>query len=822
MTKFSKESHTNYQIVLQSMKSMYCLADESMKVLLRHSLRSNSHGRLRNLPSTPDGCEEFIVSTKGTPEVRNIGRLALVSEDQGHYKKAEEKYQAAVRLLSSSGQCSPAVRNLGQLAMTLADRGHNDETEERFQKAAKSLKKQESPERDDAAILFCLHKWAYLVYSRGQYKHAELYSRCCLEARINMFGKGSTATLLTAVNLILSMMSQGRHQDAYNLLRDALENENLTFPHNVAEVKALNTLAKLASECGHDDLAESLSCDVLRKSIYLHGDEHPFTLNCMSDLAGILAQKGHLSKAEALSRHALDGLEQTLGNDHPDCLKVASRLADYICFQQRYDDASVRHKQILKTQQMRIGNHHPDTLFTMTSLGVDFALQRYWKNAEVVLDQALSGLDSCLGSEHSHTVWTAKALNSVREIQNERVPKDRGVQLDLLKVFGSKPRSTSNHDYPYYAFAISSFQTSAEGEVLQSVMDGNEERLQSILVEKTVHPQILGRALREAAASSQEAIVELLLNFNAPIHAQSGYHGNALQAASFAGSHAIVKLLLDRKADVNQEGGILRNALRAAVLGRHEAILRILLSSVPTGKLSQDILNSSIQLAVRTEDMAMIDLLLEAGADINAEDNLFGGPLQQASFYGQEKIMTMLLERKSDIQRRGGIFTNPLRAAIQTQNESAINQLLEAGATIQSNSTSCLPDRKISIHERKELAEILLKRLADSLPYRPLTIHTSSWDPLKISPQPFIYTSEWTEPQSRSKIHHYSNRPLTVRSGSGDASKPNRVSSMKRIFEFQGGASRDGPIRDQSIKKSSKKKTKQTLQSLKRRLTNAS
>ena len=771
MTKFITDSSTNYQIVMQSMRSMYCLAQDSTRVLLRHFLGSKLHGRLRNLPITPDGCEEFIVSTKGSPQARNIGRLALVSEDQGHYKKAEEKFQQAVEF----------------------------------------FREQQSPGSDNAATLFCLNKLASLLRNRGQCKDAESYSRSCLYARIRISGKGSTPTLLTADNLVLSMRYQGRHQDAYNLLRDALENADLTVPDEVSRVKLLDTLAKLALDCEMNDVAEALSCDVVRKSICLYGNKHPFTLNRMSDLATILARIGHISGAEAISRHALEGLEQTLGTDHPYCLKAARRLADYIRFQQRYDDASLRLKRILKTQEMRIGDHHPDTLSTMRSLGAVYALRGYLKNAEVLLDQALSGQEKCFGLEHSHTLWTPKALAGVKKLQKKRVSQEEE-QRELLELFGPKLRSTSWHKHPRYAYKSSPFQTSIEGVMIQSVVDGDQESLRNTLIEKKVGTEILGRALREAAASSQETFVRLLLNHAAPIDAQSGFHGTALQAASFAGSKAVVELLLDRKADVNQEGGVFGNAMTAAILGRHTAIVRLFLDSGCTGKISQDILNSSMQLALRTGDVELIGQLLRAGADINAKDNLFGSPLQQVSFFGQEKLMTMLLERKADIHMRAGIFRSPLQAAIETQNELAIAQLLRAGANLRSfndsSENSMLDGQRLGYEAA--LAKILLERLADSLQCTPISSRVGTWDRLQSPPYLGMYLPESTA--SQVKTYHRSNDLVSIPTKPGKGLKSTSISTMKRIFTFKSGSDKDGSAKSGPTKKASKKKSPRALQ----------
>lgn len=813
MAKFPTKNSTNYQIVLQRMKSMYCLADNSMRILLRHSLRSNSHGRLRNLPPMPDGCEELIVSTKGSLDARDTGRLALISEDQGHFQKSEEKFQKAVEFLIISPKCSPEIKILGQFALTLRDQSNTNNIEERLQRTLNVLRNQESFEPDDAVTLFCLQKLTFLLCHRGRYKHAEYCGRCCLEARFLVSGTRSVPTLLTADNLITSMKHQGRHQDAYNLLRDALEGVELPFSENVSYIKLIDTLAKLALECKMYLIAESLSCDALRNSISLYGDQHPFTLNRMSDLATIFAGADHLASAEAISRRALDGLEQVLGTDHPDSLKAACRLADYVRFQERFEDASLRFKRILKTQQRRIGYSHPDTLSTMRSLGAVYALQGYWKDAEVLLDEALAVQEKCFGKEHSHTLWTKNALDGVKELQKEQDLTGDLVRSKLYDLFGPKPRSTSKHKFPDYFVIDTPFQEPFETVIFRSAADGDQKVLTGLLAEENIEQHTLGRALREAAASSQETIVNLLLKYNAPVNAQSGYHGTALHAASFAGSEAIVELLLKENADVNQEGGIFGNAIRAALLGGHTTILRILLNSTNKRKISQCILNSSLHLALRIGDVAIIRRLLEVGANINAEDYLFGNPLQQASFFGQGNIMVALLELNADIQMEAGIFTSPLQAAIETQNKSAIRQLLKAGANVHISQSNYFSN---TIDEQEELAKILLEHLADSLQFKPPSSRVSTWDPLQSSPQlnfslsrrTALHVQDVKSSPSLSDISTVPQKAPTLQRGS----------TIMRMFTFKSRGSKDHSANESSLKNNSRKKTEQTLHPIRKKV----
>lgn len=503
-----------------------------------------------------------------------------------------------------------------------------------------------------------------------------------MTASIEISGKRAAPTLLSAGSLALTMRYQNKYQAAYNLLRDTLENTHWSVSNKVPLVQLLNILAKTTLDCGMYDMAQSLSCDVVRMSIGLYGERHPYTLNRMSDMAVVFAWKGHMSGAEAITRYALDGLEQALGTDHPHCLRTARRLADYIRFQQRYDDASSRLKRIRKCQELHPGPHHPDTLSTMSSLGAVFALQGYLKDAEVLLRRAHTGQEEYLGLKHPSTMWTGQALAGLKALQNKHLSMSEEVQPALLDFLGPKPGPVPRHDVWKHPHSSSPFGTATEDDIIVAAMGGDLVKLRTILTENTVDTLTRGRALREAAASCKEAVVQFLLDRHAPIDAQGGFYGTALQAAAFAGGMNIVRLLLDRQADINLRGGIFGNAVRAAVLGRHTDIAHRLLNHYPAGHIQQDVLNSSMQLALATQQQSLITQLLEAGANIDGEDNLFGSSLQQASFFGQRNIMALLLARNADIDMRAGIFGCPLQAAISTDNTSAVEYLLISGANL--------------------------------------------------------------------------------------------------------------------------------------------
>jgi ankyrin repeat protein len=596
------------------------------------------------LPFTPDGSEEFIASTKGSLEARNLVKLALVLEDQGYYREARENFQRAVKMFELS------------------------------------------PGPQDTVTIFCLDKLSSLLRSASQYKMAEAYSRKCLDARIKIYGMSALPTLLSCGNLAVAMRYQNKHQTAYSLLRDALEKTHPYFSELIPRVRLLSILAKINMDCGMYDVAESLSCDVIRMSIGLYGKGHPYTLNRISDLGVIFAWKDNMPGAEAISCFALDGLEQALGRNHPLCLRTSRRLADYIRFQHRYDEASIRLERTLEAQKMQPGSHHPDTLSTMSSLGTVYALQGYIKDAEVLLREAHQGQEASLGLKHSSTQWTSYALSGLKVLQQEYasqdMSRDRKVQPRLLEFLGPKSGPVTKYDLKRNPHINSPFGDALDDNIITAAIEGDYFGLETTLKRNTVSEQTIARALREAAASCQETALTLLLDCGAPINEPGGFHGTALQAASFAGNKAVVQRLLDQRADINIAGGIFGNPIGASILGHHADVTRLLLTHHPGQIFAQEILDSSLQFAIATGQDSIVKTLLEIGADVNAEDNLFGSPLHQAISSGQKEIISLLLAHNADVDKNEGIFGCPLEAAIAMDDKFAIERLLKSRANL--------------------------------------------------------------------------------------------------------------------------------------------
>ena len=618
---------------------MYCLAESSLSVFLRHSIGAYSHGRLRNLPSTPDLCEEFLASTKGSIEAQRLGRTALVYEDQGCYKDAELNYRRAADLFK------------------------------------------ESPGPSHGVTLFLFDKLSGMKRNNCKYADAQILSSECLKQRILVSGKHTLPTMRSAGNLALAMRFQGKHNDAYSLLRDALENVKLTAssPRMVPHVHLINILAKVVMDCKMFDIALFLFGDVVQMAVALYGTRHPYTLNRISDLAVVTALRGHMPGAEAISRYALNGLEQALGTDHLHCLKTARRLADFIRSQERLREANAQLKKILEIQNERPGPFHPETLSTMSSLGAVYAQQGYFVDAEVVLRQALESQRTYLPEHHAGIKWTQHALENLKTSEKRRVSNGRKRVPPSLKFIEPKFDSIPSQTFQKDHYNSSAFEDGVAEQMIRAAIKIDNIKADELL-RTAFHDQadspILGRALREAAANQNEELVLSLLEFGVNVNATGEFHGTALQAAASTGNAAIVRLLLGRRADLNIYGGIFGNALRAAIVGRHRDTTQLLLDHHP----KQEILDSSLAVAVMTRQLDIVCQLLKKGADVNAKDHLFGSPLQQASFSGEPEIVTLLLNHQADVNSKGGLFGSPLEAAITTNQKAITHRLLDAKA----------------------------------------------------------------------------------------------------------------------------------------------
>ncbi len=159
-------------------------------------------------------------------------------------------------------------------------------------------------------------------------------------------------------------------------------------------------------------------------------------------------------------------------------------------------------------------------------------------------------------------------------------------------------------------------------------------------------------ALQAAAVSSNEKLVQLLLNNSANINIR-GVFGNALQAAVASSNEKLVQLLLDNGASINAQGGEYGNALQAAAFYNNEKVVQLLLDNSTSINTQGGYYGNALQAAVAMGNEKLVQLLLDNGASINAQGGRYGNALQASLIRNKLKITRLLHSRGAKLLPMG-------------------------------------------------------------------------------------------------------------------------------------------------------------------------
>ena len=149
-------------------------------------------------------------------------------------------------------------------------------------------------------------------------------------------------------------------------------------------------------------------------------------------------------------------------------------------------------------------------------------------------------------------------------------------------------------------------------------------------------------ALHEAAACGHPALVDLLLDYGANIHATTSNGMTPLHTATLYHAQAVVKLLLARGANPNMSFANGHTPL-------HWAAMKGFADSAT--------------------------LLLASGANVNARSNAQRTPLHWAAIKGHDMLVTLLLVHGADSSARDDLGYTPLDWAIERGHITVVNRL---------------------------------------------------------------------------------------------------------------------------------------------------
>lgn len=199
---------------------------------------------------------------------------------------------------------------------------------------------------------------------------------------------------------------------------------------------ALNNLAQIYADQGHDDQAEPLykrAIALMEKGTGLDSVEIAPVLN---NLAALDQRQSRYAEAEPLFKRALAIREKALSREHPDVGQSLNNLATFYVKQQRYADAEPLFQRALAIYQKVGGPEHPAVATLLNNLGqLDRDLNRD-AEAEAPIKRSLAIREKVLGPDHPDVARSLNNLAGLYEHQQRYPTPSRSIAARLSSVSG--------------------------------------------------------------------------------------------------------------------------------------------------------------------------------------------------------------------------------------------------------------------------------------------------------------------------------------------------------------------------------------------------
>jgi tetratricopeptide (TPR) repeat protein len=145
-------------------------------------------------------------------------------------------------------------------------------------------------------------------------------------------------------------------------------------------LQSMTNLGRAIRDQGRDAEAEKLYREVLETQRCMLGEEHPDTLQSMTSLGRAIREQGRYKETEELYRELVEIYRRVRGAEDHVTLAHMYNLAVAIMKQGRYNEADRLFREVLEVRRRVLGDEHPRTRFSMNSLA-GFYADRCWKLA---------------------------------------------------------------------------------------------------------------------------------------------------------------------------------------------------------------------------------------------------------------------------------------------------------------------------------------------------------------------------------------------------------------------------------------------------------
>ncbi len=326
----------------------------------------------------------------------------------------------------------------------------------------------------------------------------------------------------------------GLYDAAFPLQEMALEKRRRVLGEEHPDtLDSISNMGSLLQSQGKLVQAEPYFREALEKRRRVLGEEHPETLTAINNMGGLLEAQGKLDQAEPYFREALERRRRVLGEEHPNTLGSINNMGFLLEAQGKLDQAEPYWREALEKFRRVLGEEHPDTLTSVNNMGFLLQAQGKLDQAEPYFREALEKHRRVLGEEHPNTLISINQMGFLLQAQgklDQAEPYYREALEKRRRVLGEEHPNTLS------SINLMGLLLQAQGKLDEAEPYYQEAVEKSLRVQGAQHPLTLtftgnlGRVLHQQG-KHQEAI-DLLAPIE-PAARKQFTGGNARRLAGF-------------------------------------------------------------------------------------------------------------------------------------------------------------------------------------------------------------------------------------------------------------------------------------------------
>lgn len=368
--------------------------------------------------------------------------------------------------------------------------------------------------------------------------------------------KGDLSAQSARIN---ALRSAGKYAEALPLAQAMVASLEKTS-NNRDLAAALNNLAQIYGDRGHDDQAEPLYKRAIALMEKGTGQGSVEIAPLLNNLAALYQRQSRFTEAEPLFKRALAVSEKSLSREHPDVGRALNNLATLYVKQEHFADAEPLFQRALAIYQKVAGPEHPAVATVLNNIGqVDRDLNRD-ADAEAPIKRSLAIREKVLGPDHPDVARSLNNLAGLYEHQQryaEAEPLYRRALSIRERALGPDHPDVATSTSNLANFLQGSGRTADALPFAEKTLAGNRAQLRVVL-------PVLYAARQQALLASDKGLDDALAAIQRGTQSSAASAVNKLAVRMAAGSDRLAELVR-RDQDLATEAEALDKAIIAAV-----------------------------------------------------------------------------------------------------------------------------------------------------------------------------------------------------------------------------------------------------------------